>query len=307
MSSAAELAWLRAATGVRVVDFYAELGIELRDAGEEAPCSCFANPAHEDRDPSCSVNLLTGLFKCHGCGVQGNAYQAALACGFDERRARELAQSHGVFLEREREKMPTETQLKKWREALRGDERLVRRLYEVKAWTPYAVWRCGLGWDGERLTFPIRDRRLRVCGLVRYLPGGVPKCKALPGSKRLLFPAPETLVRDRPLFIVEGEGDAVSVRSCGHQAVGVGGAKNWRFEFVERLYHFKRIVVLADADAQGRELAAQIRVHIPRARVVDVAPDREDGLDFGDLCVEAARDGGLRQMETWLTNLARQA
>ena len=31
-------------------------------------------PFHDDHDPSLSVNLQTGLFKCFGCGVSGDIF-----------------------------------------------------------------------------------------------------------------------------------------------------------------------------------------------------------------------------------------
>jgi hypothetical protein len=295
-----------------VIGFFAAIGVTLPDrGGEEAEVRCFAAPgqhAREDRNASCSVNLLTGLWKCHGCGEQGNAYQAALKLGYAEQAARELAQRHGVFLEREREKLPGFRQLKKWREALFearwGDETLLDRLEARKGWTPHAIWRCGLGWDGERITFPIKDHRLRIVGLVRYLPGGSPKSKAVPGSRRLLFPPPETIGRTQTVFVVEGEPDAVSVRSCGFPAVAVPGAQSWRYEFVGRLAKFPRIVVIADCDRQGRELAQRIVADCgKRAVLLDLEPSRTDGYDFGDLLVECRNDGGAwqarRLLETW--------
>ena len=51
--------------------FYAALGIELPGwAHTEAPVRCFADPdahAHGDRNASCSINVHSGLFNCHGC------------------------------------------------------------------------------------------------------------------------------------------------------------------------------------------------------------------------------------------------
>ena len=306
---AQETNWLRAATGTRVIEFYAAIGVTLPDkGGQEAEVRCFVSPGEhkrEDRNASCSVNLLTGLFKCHGCGAQGNAYQAALALGYREEAARELAQRYGVFLEVERPKLPGERQLRKWKNALFAAPRIVARLEELKGWTPQAMWRCGLGWDGERVTFPVRDHRLRIVGVVRYVPGGSPKSLALPGSKRLLFGEPEFLSADYPLFVVEGEPDVVSVWSCGHRAVGVPGVASWRPEWAGRLRRFKRLVVLADADPQGRQLAAEIKAVLPHARVVDLEPGRDDGTDIGDWVAEASRDGGLSQIRTFLENAAK--
>lgn len=306
---AAETSWLLASTGARAEEFYAAIGVALpRSNGREAAVSCFANAAghnRDDRDPSCSVNLLTGLWHCKGCGLSGNAYQAALSRGYDEQRARELAQQHGLFLERveDKPKLPGERQLKKWRKALLESPLFLARLAELKGWTPAAIVRCGLGWDGERITFPIRSRRLSIVGCVRYLPGGTPKAKAMFGSKRLLFPAPEVMSTRRPLFLVEGEPDAVSVRSCGHQAVAIAGTGSWRPEFAARLAGHD-MVFLPDCDFQGRELASRVASSVPSVRVVDLEPGRNDGYDIGDMVRDAAADGGVQQMGSLLTSIA---
>src|SRR6185312_2075232 len=104
----AELEWLLEASSSDATGFYEAIGVSFtRAGGQEAPASCFANPAahkHEDRNKSCSINVLTGLWHCKGCGTAGNAYQAALAVGRSEEQARELAKRYGLFLEVEREK-----------------------------------------------------------------------------------------------------------------------------------------------------------------------------------------------------------
>src|SRR5438045_3359171 len=81
----------RRMTAPRVRGVFAELGIELPGwSTTEAPVRCFADPAahaHGDRKPSCSVNLATGAWNCHGCGACGGAYDAALATGHTPRSA----------------------------------------------------------------------------------------------------------------------------------------------------------------------------------------------------------------------------
>jgi DNA primase len=163
--------------------------------------------------------------------------------------------------------------------------------------------RCGLGWNGERIVFPVRTAKLKIAGVVGYLPGGDPKSKALPGSKRLLFPCPEVTSRKRPLFLVEGEPDAVSVWSCGHQAVAVPGTGGWKSEFLMRLLN-RRVVVLADCDPQGRAHAERLAGEIPNSKWVDLQPYLADGSDIGDWVLGASREGGLAQMRDLLTRLA---
>ena len=86
--------------GADVRGFYAALGIELPGwAQQEASIGCFANPdahARGDRDPSCSVNVETGAWRCWGCGAKGGAFDAALARGLDSRQAFELKVAYGL-------------------------------------------------------------------------------------------------------------------------------------------------------------------------------------------------------------------
>ena len=80
--------------------FYTTLGIELPGWPKlEAPIRCFAQPDahnHNDRSPSCSVNLASGAWNCHGCGAHGGAYDAALAVGLTPRDAMELLIANGL-------------------------------------------------------------------------------------------------------------------------------------------------------------------------------------------------------------------
>ena len=95
-----------AAPGGDVRGFYEAIGVELPGwAHTEAPVRCFADPdahQHQDRDASCSVNLQSGAFNCHGCGAHGGAYDAALAKGCSPREAIDLMITHGLTQRRPR-------------------------------------------------------------------------------------------------------------------------------------------------------------------------------------------------------------
>lgn len=306
MSSAAEQAWLaEVAVNPEVRSFYEHIGVAFgqHTGGDEAAVTCFTNPlAHKnaDRIRSCSINMLSGVWKCHGCGDQGNAYMAAVALGRSEGDARKLAKSYGLFAETERSsstgkkpRLPTEPQLKKWRRRMFESPAVIARLGDLKAWSPWAIRRLGLGWDGERVVFPIRNSKLKIQGVARYLPGGAPKMLALPGTRRGLFPAPEVCDRRRPLFVVEGEPDAVSMWSAGVRAVAVPGAQSWRADWARRLWG-RELIVICDCDGPGRQLADTIG-ELPNARVVDLEPGRSDGWDVGELVREASAEGGVWQ------------
>ena len=61
------------------------------------------------------------------------------------------------------------------------------RLHQVRGWTPEAIVRLGLGYDGERVTIPVRDQSGTLLGHTRYLPNaaeGTPKMLADRGKPR---------------------------------------------------------------------------------------------------------------------------
>jgi len=43
--------------------------LRIRDGPGEAKINC---PSHDDNEPSCSMNLTTGLWCCHACGTNGD-------------------------------------------------------------------------------------------------------------------------------------------------------------------------------------------------------------------------------------------
>src|SRR6202046_5448354 len=91
-------------SGADVRGFYYALGIELPDwATVEASVRCFADPdahAHDDRDPSCSVNLTHGAWHCWGCGAKGGAYDAARRLDRRPRQAMDLLISFAIAARR---------------------------------------------------------------------------------------------------------------------------------------------------------------------------------------------------------------
>jgi hypothetical protein len=86
--------------GADIRGFYTALGIHLPYwATVEASVRCFADPdAHRrgDRKPSCSVNLASGAWNCHGCDASGGAYDAAIRLGHDRRSAIDLMVRFGL-------------------------------------------------------------------------------------------------------------------------------------------------------------------------------------------------------------------
>jgi hypothetical protein len=319
-----------------VRDFYAAIGVVLPErGGANVSIRCFANPgAHrrDDRSPSCSVNLENGAWCCHGCGVRGGAYDAALALGRQPREAMELLPAHGLVGDDEpradddlRQNRPvrrtvaaqgarpadseprrqafamSEADVDGYREQLAQRPDLIARLTELRGWTPAALVELGLGFDGDRIVFPVCDTQGRLVGVVRYSPNpasrnGLAKMLADAGSVRELFPAPESIDTES-LWIVEGEPDAVAARSLGLTAVAVPGANGWKREWASR-FGGRRVVLVPDTDDPGRALmdrvASELSAHTTTT-LLDLGAlagaRNGGGYDLGDALIDAAHDG----------------
>lgn len=74
-----------------------------RRAEREVPVGCFADPdahAHGDRDPSCSVNVETGVWHCWGVWRGRWRYDAGLAHGLSARDEIDLMIADGLTIRR---------------------------------------------------------------------------------------------------------------------------------------------------------------------------------------------------------------
>lgn len=303
---------MRDAADVR--GFYAALGIELPGwAGANANVRCFADPdahAHEDRRPSCSVSTEHGAWLCWSCGARGGAYDAALAVGHTPASAIQLmirfglaeprsdheptARRSGVRVKSIAARRPlaglpslivSEHEVDCWREALFCDRgREVRRaLAAGRLWSEVVMRELELGFDGARITIPIRNGAGGLRGLLRYRPGAEPKMLAARGTRLGLIPHP---VREPggPLTLVEGPADMLALRSHGCPAIAVPGDHAWRREWA-RLLEGREITIVMDCDLAGRTAAQRIAHDLGQSaavRILDLAPQRSDGFDVTD-------------------------
>lgn len=263
-------------------------------------------PAHEDRNASLSIDVGDDervLVCCHaGCETDDILRALGLETRdlfANRREQRNGRPSHSAQrgAKREPRPLPAHEQLSEWQQHLHGHERALDRLRELRGWTPEALANLGVGYDGERVVFPIRDRAGKLVNVCRYTPSpknGDRKMLALAGRPRDLFPAPETLSGD-VAWIVEGEGDAVAAATLGLPATGLPGVEAAKRLDVGRFRRFSRVNLLLDCDWQGREAAGRIAAALTDAgievRVVDLDPSRDDGYDLSAWTCEAAADG----------------
>ena len=147
-----------------------------------------------------------------------------------------------------------------------------------------------LGVDRRRITIPVRDDRAALIGLLRYQPWPKPgelKMLATAGSRRALLPHPAA-EPSTAVVLVEGEPDMIAGRSHGLPAIAVPGVDGWRPGYV-RLLAGREVTVVMDCDEHGREAAARVSNDLSTVsdvRVLDLAPDRNDGYDLTDWLLE---------------------
>jgi hypothetical protein len=310
--------------GADIRGFYQRIGIQLPERPcFEASVRCFANPgAHrrEDRDPSCSVNLVSGAWKCHACGADGGAYDAAWRKGYTPRDAIDLMIAYGLTERRARlqtarelldasarpsqtgsrartrasdgvDERPalrvTEQDVSRWQSALSRRPFLLATLASERGWRYETLRALELGLDRGRITIPIRDARGELQGLLRYKPAGRPKMLAELGSRVGLIPHPAVETSKR-ILLVEGPPDMIAARSRGLPAIAVPGDHAWRSTWGDLLAG-RRVTIVMDADTQGRAAALRISADLTAtadSHVLDLAASRVDGYDLTDWLAE---------------------
>jgi len=182
-----------------------------------------------------------------------------------------------------------------------GDPLALDVAWRTRRWTRAVLEDIGVGFDSERYVLPVRDADGALVGTVRYLPpqlrGEQVKLTADKGSRRELFPAPESEAPD--VVLVEGEATALTARSAGLAAIAVPGSGAWRPEWARRLAPLSPILIVPDCDDVGRGAArtwaAELHAAGAVVRILDIAPERSDGYDVGDLLAEASTPDELRR------------
>ena len=276
------------------------LGALLRldlDPRQKGPAQWLARcPAHDDRRPSLSVGISrdgeSPLLHCH----RGCQFVDIITALDDGRRV--IAEFPQV--DNTPDPLPTNSALGTLQEALTPE--IGEAVTGLRGWSLDTLYAFHIGYENGRLVMPVYERG-RLVQVNRYSPSGKePKQLALKGRGRYLYHVP-TLDTDAPLWIVEGEPDALSAYELGLMGVGVPGVNNWRQEYAER-FTGRSVRVCMDCDRAGREAAYRIFADlVPFAsslKVVDLEPVRDDGYDLTDFLMDARKRDELPEARAYL-------
>lgn len=95
----------------------------------------------------------------------------------------------------------------------------------------------------------------------------------------------------KTIYYVEGEKDVETLRKYGLTATTAGGVADWKSVFANEFLGAKEVVIIADRDAPGRDLAEQVSRDI-RHVVVENKVITPSGIQRGDVTDYLTEEGG---------------
>ena len=141
-------------------------------------------------------------------------------------------------------------------------------------------------------------------------------------TRRVPYRLPEIIAaihENRSVWICEGEKDADELCRLGFVATcNSGGSNSWKDEYAHYFKAAPWVMVVADCDTPGRKHAHQVAESLTnegvKVKVIDLAPERDDGYDLFDFVAELGANGdaidALRKLarttNTWSLAVARE-
>jgi len=265
-----------------------DCGVEYTDRGGELWARC---PQHkertgkEDRNPSWSINRITGAFHCFSCGYAGNLYillrdlKGEDAAYTFRSEIEQFGATSNVDIASVRRAVSWVDSRKRARRQVQGipqvhlalfDPEIPKEHLDRREITAEAASRYGVLWDARTASWILPfwhpdgyllgwQRKDAVGRGFMNVPRAMPKSTTLFG-----WPVVEDA---NVVAVVESPLDAVKMYGLGYPTLALAGSKASR-EQVALLEQFDRTVILLDNDEAGRaganSLFAQMRGHAIR-------------------------------------------
>lgn len=167
----------------------------------------------------------------------------------------------------------------------------------------------GLSWNGRKIIIPIRNTEGRLLfNKYRRDPflqnSTEPKYTYDKGACGALFNAHNLSYSDKPIFIVEGELDALLLMSCGLQAVSsTGGSGTFKKEWADFIKQKGgQVYICYDRDMAGFKGALRVQQMLPEAKIVFL-PYTLKGKDVTDFMFQYKMPDFIklvREAESWI-------
>ncbi|MBU4311916.1 MAG: AAA family ATPase [Candidatus Omnitrophica bacterium] len=235
-------------------------------------------PFHDDKTPSLSVNLETGLWHCFGCNAEGNVfkfYTDLYKVNFPQ-ALHEISKDLGIPTESKNRSLPLDVNApQKCHDTLMSSPELLERFKKKRGYTDETIKKCKFGFSKVYpigFTIPINDKDGKLVNFKTRLLTDSPKYLIAGGKAEVLYNLAEMLSKsDSPVMFIEGEFDVELLRQYGFLAVSsITGAQTFRKEW---LIYFKgrTVIIILDADKTGRTAAQKVaRMLLPVAKEVKI-------------------------------------
>ncbi len=225
-------------------------------------------PFHKEEDPSFSFSPSTGAWKCFaGCG-KGSIFDFIMkrtgAKFLDV--LKDLAAKFNVPLPGVDKRPPiSEDLVNSWCQNLQSEPGAINWITEKRGLKLDTIKKFMIGWDPKRSknTIPVRDKYGKVVNVRLYNAKKKPKiCNFTDGKHKYGSPARlygighlSKLPDGAQVILCEGEWDMLLLRQEDFNAVtGTGGCNTFRREWAKE-FKGKKVVVLYDADEEGKKAA----------------------------------------------------
>lgn len=259
-------------------------------------------PFHTDSRASFSLNLTKGLGRCFSCPTKKGYTLDEVIAKLESKtvsQAKSLLIASGAYEKVTKEKAKhdkeakfnecpvTMEQLAGWTKTLLSDAAALATITASTGWTNDTIQKFRIGYNGAAYTIPIINDG-KVLNVRFYKPKGAPKYSGMDGHNNVFLWPTDNLRRPGPIWLVEGEKDAILANQAGLNALTfTNGAGSFATEY---LSHFRGrdVNVLYDIDPAGRAGAQNAAGLLQRVansvRVVDLPstglPPNGDLTDF---------------------------
>jgi hypothetical protein len=260
-------------------------------------------PYHEDPNTSTSKSAsvsLEGLFKCHGCNVEGDAFDFYS-------RTHNLTRNQAI-IQLTKKKTKPKTDKRKLEpemvdicmDMLKDRPDFLRFLHEERGLTDETLAKFSIGCDERRITIPIFDNEHKLVNIRRYLPHAksTPKMVSFASGygKPRMFPI--RILHGLPLgdyvVLCEGEWDTLLLAQYSIPSVCItSGVTTWDSSFTAALADRNVVVIydVHDKDDLGQRVAwaraRQLRAAGAEVKVVNLPlPPSYRGGDITDYIVK---------------------
>jgi len=251
------------------VNVLAELertGIGFEWAGEnDVRCRC---PFHRDETPSCSVNVETGLFKCHAAGCSAKGDIVSLLATYLKVDRSTVLYDLGKRYKIENVKLVDPGVVEECHQRLKKAGPLLKEL-KKRGVTDELVRKYRLGERDGRITIPVKNESGLYVNMRLYLPGAPGRNKMRNLRRRgtmRLYPVEQLEYGE--IVVTGGEIKAIvaadRLNRFGIGAVtATGGEGNWDARFTPS-FRDKKVWICLDVDEGGRKSSRSLCTHLHR-------------------------------------------